>query len=73
MSCCGVCRKPRYKRLIDSLFPEDAQDNHPVYANVDKLVYFAQSSPEDLDRIGLYLTLRLRKSLNRDKIGYEIA
>lgn len=69
MSCCGVCRKPRYKRLIDSLFPEDPQEDRPVAANMDKLVYFAQSSPEDLDKMGKYLKLRLRKSLHREKAG----
>ena len=70
MSCFGACcRKPRYKRLIDSLFPEDSQDERPVAANMDKLVYFAQSSPEDLDRMGKYLAIRLRKSLHREKTG----
>ena len=69
-TCCGVCcRKPRYKRLIDSLFPEDPQDVRPVAANVDKLIYFAQSSPEDLDKMGKYLSSRLRKSLHREKDG----
>ncbi len=70
MACCGVCcRKPRYKRLIDSLFPEDIQSTRPVQANMDKVVYFAKSTPEALNRMGLYLSERLRKSLNRDRIG----
>ncbi len=72
MSCCacGVCcRKPRYKRLINSLFPEDPQDGVPVAANMEKFIYFAQSSPEDLDKMGKYLTIRLRKSLHREKTG----
>ena len=70
MACCGVCcRKPRYKRLIDSLFPEDVQSEQPVQANVDKVVYFARSSPEELNKMGRYLSERLRKSLSRDKLG----
>ncbi len=70
MSCCGVCcRQPRYKRLIDSLFPEDPQDDKPVATNMDKLIYFAQSSPEDLDRMGQHLVIRLRKSIHRERFG----
>ena len=69
MSCCGYCRKPRYKRLLDSLFPEDSNDERPVAVNMDKFIYFAQSSPEDLDKMGKYLTIRLRKSLHREKTG----
>lgn len=73
MSCfCVCCRKPRYKRLIDSLFPEDPHDERPVAANMDKLVYFAHSSPEYLDRMGKYLASRLRKSLHREKTGLVI-
>jgi hypothetical protein len=55
--------------LLDSLFPEDPQDDKPVASNMDKVMYFAQSSPEDLDKMGKYLRIRLRKSLHREKIG----
>jgi len=41
----------------------------PVAADVDKLLYFAKSSPEHLDRIGEYLAMRLRRSLHREKRG----
>ena len=71
MSCgCYCCRKPRYKRLVDALYPEDPQDTTPVASNLDKLLYFASSSPEHLDRVGDYLAFRLRRSLNRDRRGY---
>ena len=70
MSCgCYCCRKPRYKRLVDALYPEDSQDTTPVASNLDKLLYFASSSPEHLDRVGDYLALRLRRSLGRDRRG----
>lgn len=70
MSCsCYCCRKPRYKRLVDALYPEDPQDTTLVASNLDKLLYFASSSPEHLDRVGDYLALRLRRSLNRDRRG----
>ena len=71
MASCGCfcCRKPRYKRLVDSLFPADPQDSSPVASDMDKLLYFAKSSPEHLDRIGEYLAMRLRRSLHREKRG----
>ena len=71
MASCGCycCRKPRYKRLVDALYPGDPQDTTPVASNLDKLLYFASSSPEHLDRVGDYLALRLRRSLSRDRRG----
>lgn len=70
LSCgCYCCRKPRYKRLVDALYPDDPQDTTPVAAHLDKLLYFARSSPEDLDRVGDYLAARLRRSLTRDRRG----
>ena len=70
MSCgCYCCRKPRYKRLVDTLYPEDPQDTTPVASNLDKLLYFASSSPEHLDRVGDYLAMRLRRGLTRERRG----
>ena len=66
---CLCCRKPRHKRLVDALFPEDPQDATPVAAEQDKLLYFGRSSPEQLDRVGAYLALRLRRSLARERRG----
>jgi hypothetical protein len=71
LSCgCYCCRKPRYKRLVDALYPEDPQDTTPVAAHFDKILYFASSSPEHLDRVGDYLAFRLRRSLTRDRRGH---
>ncbi|TRY88314.1 hypothetical protein DNTS_016705 [Danionella cerebrum] len=51
--CCGALR-PRYKRLVDNIFPEDPEDGL-VKANMEKLTFYALSAPEKLDRIGAYL------------------
>lgn len=72
-TCCASCRKPRYKRLVDSLFPDDPQECSPVAANMDKLLYFGKSSPDHLDRTGEYLALRLRRSVQRERRGYVVA
>lgn len=69
MSCGLCCPKPRYKRLVDPLYPLDPQDSDPVAADLDKLLYFAKSSPAHLDDVGGYLAARLRRSLARDKRG----
>ncbi len=65
MATCFCCPKPRYKRLVDGLFPEDPQTPTPVSANIDKLLFFVQTSPDHLDNIGEYLALRLRQSLQK--------
>ncbi|XP_064391064.1 protein EFR3 homolog B-like [Halichondria panicea] len=70
METCFCCPKPRYKRLVDRLFPEDPQTPTPVSANMDKLLFFAQTSPDHLDNIGEYLALRLRRSLQRERNGH---
>ncbi|XP_064390943.1 protein EFR3 homolog B-like [Halichondria panicea] len=70
MATCFCCPKPRYKRLVDGLFPEDPQTPTPVSANMDKLLFFAQTSPDHLDNIGEYPALRLRRSLQREKNGH---
>ncbi|XP_029925932.1 protein EFR3 homolog B-like isoform X1 [Myripristis murdjan] len=66
--CCGALR-PRYKRLVDNIFPEDPEDGL-VKANMEKLTFFALSAPEKLDRIAAYLSDRLTRELNRHRYGY---
>uniref|UniRef100_A0A672Z453 EFR3 homolog B n=1 Tax=Sphaeramia orbicularis TaxID=375764 RepID=A0A672Z453_9TELE len=66
--CCWALR-PRYKRLVDNIFPEDPEDGL-VKANMEKLTFFALSAPEKLDRIAAYLSERLTRELNRHRYGY---
>uniref|UniRef100_A0A8C3G772 Protein EFR3 homolog A n=1 Tax=Cyclopterus lumpus TaxID=8103 RepID=A0A8C3G772_CYCLU len=55
--CCGPLR-PRYKRLVDNIFPEDPKDGLSK-SDMEKLTFYAVSAPEKLDRIGAYLAERL--------------
>uniref|UniRef100_A0A6Q2Y410 EFR3 homolog Ba (S. cerevisiae) n=1 Tax=Esox lucius TaxID=8010 RepID=A0A6Q2Y410_ESOLU len=66
--CCGALR-PRYKRLVDNIFPEDPEDGL-VKANMEKLTFYALSAPEKLDRIGAYLSERLSRDVARNRYGY---
>ncbi|KAM8726717.1 protein EFR3 homolog B isoform 2-T2 [Acanthopagrus schlegelii] len=66
--CCGALR-PRYKRLVDNIFPEDPEDGL-VKANMEKLTFYALSAPEKLDRIGAYLSERLSRDVARHRYGY---
>ncbi|XP_003388363.1 PREDICTED: protein EFR3 homolog B-like [Amphimedon queenslandica] len=69
--CCGVCcHKPRYKRLVDGLYPEDVQNEDPLTQDLDKLLYLAKSDPQSLDDVGEYLTQKLRRALSRDRRGH---
>ncbi|XP_037829804.1 protein EFR3 homolog B-like isoform X2 [Kryptolebias marmoratus] len=67
---CGCCwaLRPRYKRLVDNIFPENPEDGL-VKANMEKLTFFALSAPEKLDRIAAYLSERLTRELNRHRYG----
>ncbi|XP_038627303.1 protein EFR3 homolog B isoform X1 [Tachyglossus aculeatus] len=66
--CCGALR-PRYKRLVDNIFPEDPEDGL-VKSNMEKLTFYALSAPEKLDRIGAYLSERLIRDVSRHRYGY---
>ncbi|KAM4694157.1 protein EFR3 homolog B [Discoglossus pictus] len=66
--CCGALR-PRYKRLVDNIFPEDHEDGL-VKANMEKLTFYALSAPEKLDRIGAYLSERLSRDVARHRYGH---
>nr|XP_014345745.1 PREDICTED: protein EFR3 homolog A isoform X2 [Latimeria chalumnae] len=66
--CCGALR-PRYKRLVDNIFPEDSKDGL-VKADMEKLTFYAVSAPEKLDRIGSYLAERLSRDVVRHRYGY---
>ena len=70
LACCGCCAalRPRYKRLVDSIFPADPQDGL-VKSNMDKLTFFAMKSPEKLDRIGEYLAQRVSRDVHRQRTG----
>ncbi|XP_062622284.1 protein EFR3 homolog B-like isoform X5 [Saccostrea cucullata] len=70
--CCGcweVLRPPRYKRLVDSIFPANPQDGL-VKNNMDKLIFYAMTTSEKLDRIGMYLEQKLSRSISRHRIGF---
>ncbi|XP_071544335.1 protein EFR3 homolog cmp44E isoform X1 [Panulirus ornatus] len=71
--CCGCCSafRPRYKRLVDNIFPAIPEDGL-VKSNMDKLMWYAMNSPDKLDRIGDYLAHRLFRDINRRKNGYVI-
>ncbi|XP_078396719.1 protein EFR3 homolog A isoform X4 [Cetorhinus maximus] len=66
--CCGAFR-PRYKRLVDNIFPEDPKDGL-VKADMEKLTFYAVSAPDKLDRIGKYLAERLSRDVVRHRYGY---
>lgn len=73
LGCCGCCTalRPRYKRLVDNIFPSNPQDGL-VKSNMEKLTFYALSSPEKLDRIGEYLAQKVARDLYRHRNGYEI-
>lgn len=66
--CCGCCSalRPRYKRLVDNVFPVNAEDGL-VKSNMEKLTFYSVSSPEKLDRIGEYLYQKATKDINRKR------
>ncbi|XP_075680751.1 protein EFR3 homolog stmA isoform X2 [Dermatophagoides pteronyssinus] len=72
-SCCCACCcspfKPRYKRLVDTIFPSNAEDGL-VKSNMEKLIFYAMSSPDKLDKIGAYLAERIGRDLYRHRIGF---
>lgn len=71
--CCGCCSafRPRYKRLVDNIFPIYPQDGL-VKSNMEKLTFYSLSSPEKLDRIGEYLYQRAARDIYRKKYGFVI-
>lgn len=71
--CCGCCSalRPRYKRLVDSIFPVNPQDGL-VRSNMEKLTFYTLSSPEKLDRIGEYLLQRVGRDISRHRNGYVV-
>ncbi|KRY79253.1 Protein EFR3 -like protein [Trichinella pseudospiralis] len=66
--CCATCQ-PRYRRLVDSIYPSTAE-NGLVKSNMQKLTFYAISHPEKLDRIGGYLAHCLGRDIYRQRIGY---
>lgn len=67
-SCFSQLR-PRYKRLVDDIFPALPQDGL-VKSNMEKLTFYALSSPEKLDRIGEYLYQKASRDITRKRDGY---
>lgn len=63
--------RPRYKRLVDNIFPPNPQDGL-VKNNMEKLTFYSLSSPEKLDRIGEYLFQRASRDISRKRTGYVI-
>nr|CAD7600923.1 unnamed protein product [Timema genevievae] len=63
--------RPRYKRLVDNIFPVNPQDGL-VKNNMEKLTFYSLSSPEKLDRIGEYLFQRASRDINRRRNGFVV-
>jgi len=70
---CGCCSplRPRYKKLVDNIFPDYAEEGLNK-GNMDKLLYYAATSPEKLDRIGDYLAARIERYLSRSKFNFVV-
>ncbi|XGW13265.1 hypothetical protein V3C99_013698, partial [Haemonchus contortus] len=64
--CCTPC-KPRYRRLVDSIYPRAITDGL-ISSNMQKLIFYAISHPEKLERIGEYLVLRMSRDLGRMRL-----
>lgn len=69
--CCCSIVKPRYKILVDDIFPATSQEGL-LKNNLEKLLFFAMKSPEKLDRIGEYLAYRLSRDIYRGRREYVI-
>ncbi|CAB3404327.1 unnamed protein product [Caenorhabditis bovis] len=65
LRCCAPC-KPRYRRLVDSIYPRAVTDGL-IHANMQKLTFYAISHPEKLERIGEYLVMRMGRDLSRQR------
>lgn len=72
--CCGCCSalRPRYKRLVDNIFPVNPDDGL-VKSNMEKLTFYSLSSPEKLDRIGEYLYQKAAKDIHRKRYKWVFA
>ncbi|KAG8035729.1 hypothetical protein G9C98_001385 [Cotesia typhae] len=73
LGCCWCCSalRPRYKRLVDNIFPINPQDGL-VKNNMEKLTFYSLSSPEKLDRIGEYLFQRASRDIYRRRNGFVV-
>lgn len=71
--CCGWCAalSPRYKRLVDNIFPAYPHEGL-VKSNMETLTFYSLSSPEKLDRIGEYLFQRASRDIYRKRNGFVI-
>ncbi|XP_001599882.1 protein EFR3 homolog cmp44E isoform X1 [Nasonia vitripennis] len=71
--CCWCCSalRPRYKRLVDNIFPVNPQDGL-IKNNMEKLMFYSLSSPEKLDRIGEYLFQRASRDISRRRNGFVV-
>ncbi|CAI5441733.1 unnamed protein product [Caenorhabditis angaria] len=65
LCCCTPC-KPRYRRLVDSIYPRAVTDGL-IHSNMQKLTFYAISHPEKLERIGEYLVMRMGRDLGRQR------
>ncbi|VIO93757.1 Hypothetical 96.7 kDa protein C32D5.3 in chromosome II, putative [Brugia malayi] len=66
MCCCAPC-KPRYRRLVDAIYPRCSLTEGLINSNMQKLTFYAISRPEKLDRIGGYIVSRLSRDLYHQK------
>ncbi|CAK5119148.1 unnamed protein product [Meloidogyne enterolobii] len=66
--CCSSC-KPRYKRVVDHIYPRMPPYDVPVSGNMQKLTFYSIFHPEKLNRIGIYLVQRLSRDLGRQKVA----
>ncbi|XP_014206305.1 protein EFR3 homolog cmp44E [Copidosoma floridanum] len=71
--CCWCCSalRPRYKRLVDNIFPVNPQDGL-IKNNMEKLMFYSLSKPEKLDRIGEYLFQTASRDISRRRNGFVV-
>ncbi|KAI5701197.1 hypothetical protein M8J75_007107 [Diaphorina citri] len=68
---CFTCLQPRYKVLINNIYPPNPEEGL-IKNNMDKLTFYALSSPEKLDRIGDYLYETASRDISRKRTQYVL-
>lgn len=58
MHCWCGCWRPRYKSVIDALFSQE-NESQLDQAHLDRLLVYVQTSPDELGKVGIYLSARL--------------
>ena len=66
----GFGRDQKFKKVVKGVFPKEVNSSELQSHNVGKLLFYAGTNADQLQKIGKYLEDKVTRCLKRQRLGF---